>query len=255
VNGDGSADVIYYPVSTTYEPADMGDPDGDGVSGPADLADPGYTWIFKTVLNPADPAHPTTSLFFDPLSSIGDRPEVYFAATASWLPDGSLGIYWGTGGPDNRDASKPGYFFAVEDPDPTNTGEGVPIENFGENGVMVLGNGENLTWEPVIDAGTLYFVTYSPDCGTCTTGTSRIYGLRYDTAADGMDTDGDGTADAPYYQVDAPVGSIKISDQGLLFYGTSEARADGTGTIQVGTLSLVSSPAARSQTMAWGERI
>jgi fibro-slime domain-containing protein len=253
-NGDGMADVLYYPVSTTYEPPDMGDVDGDGKTGTSDVADPGYTWIYKTVLNPDDPAHPTTTMFYDPFTATGDRPEVFFSATASWMPDGTLGLYWGTGGPDIRNPSEPGYFFGVTDPNPTAAVAGRPITGFGDDGVITLSNGEALTWEPVVSGGVVYFVTYTPDCGTCTTGTSHIYGITYDTGENGIDTDGDGVADAPYYEIDAPVGSFKVSDQGLGFYGTvSSPDAVGAGSISVGTLSLVSH-SANTSALAWGEK-
>lgn len=241
VNFDGSVDVLYFPLTTTFEPTDMGDPDGDGVTGTSDVSDPGYTWMYKAILDPDDPENPTWCPFYDPKPATGDRAEVYYAATASWQDDGTLGIYWGTGGPEVRGVSDPGYIFAMKDPTPCECNGSEPISTFDGDGVLTLGAGEALTWEPIIYGGVLYFTTYTPACLQCNTGESRIYGVSYDTAGFGLDLDGDGRPDSISTTVEGPVGSIKISEQGVLFYGTSRSRVTGGEGISVGTLPLISS--------------
>jgi fibro-slime domain-containing protein len=254
VNGDEALDVIYFPVSTTYEPLDMGDVDGDGKVGTDDISDPGFTWMYKAVINPADPLNPETCVFLDPLDMTGARPEVYYSATTAWLPSGELAVYWGTGGPENRDATSNGYVFGMVDPNPTGCGEtAVPISGFGDQGVITLGAGESLTWDPTVYGGVLYFVTYVPDGPTALSGTSRIYGLEYDTGLPAIDENHDGRDVQSYVSVDGPIGSLTISEQGVMFYGLSTASVLSSGSIAVGSLSLTSVDQIQAQPLSWAE--
>ena len=240
VDSDGDVDVMYFPVTASYEPSDMGDPDGDGGSGTADVADPGYTWMYKAIINTADPEHPTWCEFYDPNDYVGLRPEVYYAATTSWHSDGALGVYWGTGTPYDRDSSDKGYFFAVKDPEPLACAAAVPIEDCGAAGAYELTAGEGLTADPVIYAGTVYFSTYIPASDRCTAGEGRIYGLSYKDCEGAIDTDGDGAGDASYITVAGYPSSVAISETGSLFYGSSNP--DTSGTAAVGNLTAMTDP-------------
>lgn len=251
VDSDGDVDVMYFPVTTTYEPTDMGDPDGDGNSGTADLADPGYTWMYKAIIDTSDPDDPTWCEFYDPQDFIAVRPEVYYAATTSWHTDGTLGVYWGTGTPYDRDSTEKGYFFAVKDPSPLSCSTPDPISDCGSYGAYELGAGEGLTGDPTVYAGTVYFSTYTPATDRCTSGEGRIYGLDFSDCDPNIDTDGDGVGDAAYLTVDGYPSSVTVSETGTLFYGTSNPGTDGAGA--VGELSSVSDPYMGTKTLGLRE--
>jgi hypothetical protein len=255
VDGDGDGDVIYFPVTSSYRPTDEG---GAGVSDPED---PGSSWIYKAILDPSNPEDLTWCPFYDPLdgtdgtNGIGSRPEVYYAATTAWLPDGSLGIYWGTGTPFDRDSSASGYFFAMYDADPTVcTSTAQPIPCNGNDGYYPLDAGEGLTADPLVYAGVVYFTTYVPDADRCELGTGRVYGLRFDDCSPGMDTDGvDGatSADSPYVEQDGYVSGVSEGD-GTLYYGSSAPTTDGSSAA-VETIRSATNPFLGTMAIAWME--
>ena len=143
-DSDGDADVIYFPVTVSYEPTSHNDPDGDGKKGLSDPADPGFTWIYKALIDTTDPDAMTWCQFYDPFEDIGVRPEVYYSVTASWQTDGSLGLYWGTGTPYSRTSTEKGYFFAMKDKSPLSCSTATPLD-CGTDGVVTLEAGEGLT--------------------------------------------------------------------------------------------------------------
>lgn len=249
-DNDGDVDVLYYPVTTSYEPSDAGDPDGDGTSGVSDIADPGHTWMYKAIIDTADPDDPTWCEFYDPNDTIGSRPEVYYAATTSWHVDGSLGVYWGTGTPYDRDSTDYGYFFAVKDETPLTCSGYSAISDCGSGGAYKLNSGEGLTGNPIVYAGTVYFSTYEPSTDRCTEGTGRIYGLAFDDCDGSVDTDGDGVGDSDYVEVDGYPSSISVGRHGV-YYGTSDR--DGADVTTVGELTTVADPFMDTNTMGFRE--
>jgi hypothetical protein len=249
-DNDGDIDVLYYPVTTSYEPSDAGDPDGDGGSGVTDISDPGHTWMYKAIIDTADPDDPTWCEFYDPLDTIGTRPEVYYSATTSWHVDGSLGVYWGTGTPYDRDSTDPGYFFAVKDESPLTCSGYTAISDCGTGGAYKLNAGEGLTGNPIVYAGTVYFSTYEPDSDRCTEGTGRIYGLAFDDCDGNVDTDGDGVGDDTAVEVDGYPSSITVGKHGV-YYGTSDR--DSSTVTTVGELSSVADPFMDTNTMGFRE--
>ncbi|MCP4791794.1 MAG: hypothetical protein GY882_00430, partial [Actinomycetia bacterium] len=240
VDSDGDADTLYFPVTTSYEPSDAGDPDGDGDSGVGDQADPGYTWMYKAVVQVDDSNSSATPSglwpayewceFIDPDDYGKERHEVYYKATTSWFSDGGLGVYWGTGSPYSRYEGQTGYFWAFKDANPAACGSSVtPI--CGSSGYYELNEGEGVTGEPLVYAGTVYFPTYDPDEDYCEGGQGRIYGLSFDECDGAIDTDADGAADADSFDVEGYPSSITISKHGTLFYGTSNPDTTGLGAI------------------------
>ncbi len=228
-DSDGDTDVLYFPATTSYEPADLKDPDGDGQIGPSDLADPGSTWMYKAIIDPGDPDRPRWCPFIDPVdygvvNAIGDpyRPEVYYAATAVWQPGGSLGLYWGSGSPYDRDSGDPGWFFGFTDPDPLSC-TSIPRGICGTSGVVQLADGEGLTGDPVAFGGVVYFPTYTPGADHCTAGQGRIWGLDYQTCGPGIDTDGDGVPDASSIDTAGYPSALVVTDQGKLMWSGSGA--------------------------------
>lgn len=250
-DSDGDVDVLYFPVTASYEPTDMSDPDGDGLTGLADISDPGFTWMYKAIISSANPDDMTWCEFYDPNDTIGVRPEVYYAATTSWHFDGSLGVYWGSGTPYDRDSTETGWFFAMKDPAPLQCGAATPIDGCGSLGAYELDAGEGLTGDPLVYAGTVYFSTYVPAADRCTSGEGRIYGLGFEDCADRMDTDGDGVGDAAFISVDGYPSSVSVSDNGTLYYGTSNP--DTSGSSAIGEISAMGDPYLGTKTLGLRE--
>jgi len=228
-DSDGDVDVLYFPVTTSYEPADLGDPDGDSNSGLADIDDPGSTWMYKAIIDTTDPDDPTWCEFIDPVDhGVVDaggydyRPEVHYGATAVWQNDGSLGIYWGSGTPYDRQGSNPGYFFGFSDPNPKSCSS-TPSTICSGTGVVTLDPGEGLTGEPIAYAGVVYFPTYVAGADTCAEGQGRVWGLTYESCAAGIDTDGDGVPDADFVDTDGYPSTLSITDQGNIVWTGSGA--------------------------------
>jgi hypothetical protein len=237
-DGDGDADVIYFPATTSYVPTDEG---GSGVG--SDVADPGHTWMYKAIIDTTDPDDPEWCEFVDPMDHVGERPEVYYAPTVSFHTDGSLGIYWGTGTPYERSyTSDIGYLFAFKDLTPTTCGTATPIDCAGNDGFYNLDGGEGLTGDPLVYNGVIYFPTYIPDSDLCETGVGRIWALAFDDCEGGMDTDGDGEADAAYIEVEGYPSNLTITEQGTLFYGVSAPDTSKSGGAAVGEITALSDP-------------
>ena len=254
VDSDGDADTVYFPVTTSYTPTDLG---GDGPSSPED---PGSTWMYKACIDTTDPDDLTWVEFYDPADDAGlsYRPEVYYAATTAWHSDGQLGIYWGTGTPYDRDSSKNGYFFAVKDSNPKSCSsfDVNPITDCGSSGVYQLDEGEGLTSDPIVYAGVVYFTTWVPDEDRCEGGTGRLYGLSFDDCSEGIDTNGDGdldSSDTDYVEHDDEyLSSVAVTEQGTIIYGTSNPTTDGSGAA-VETIEVVNDPFLGTAAMAWME--
>ena len=251
-DSDGDADVIYFPVTVSYEPKQHNDPDGDGLQGLSDPADPGFTWIYKAIIDTTDPDSMTWCQFYDPFADIAKRPEVYYAVTASWLTDGTLGLYWGTGTPYERTSTDEGYFFAMKDTSPLTCSTAEPLD-CGTDGVVTLEAGEGLTGNPVVYAGTVYFTTYVPDATDpyCTEGEGRVYGMAFDDCSDNIDSneDGDTTDDPGYISVDGYPSSVTISEQGTIFYGSSAPDTSQSGASAVGEITAAADPFMGTRTM------
>ncbi len=253
VDSDGDVDTLYFPVTTTYTPAS----EGGGAPG-NDVEDPGSTWMYKACIDTSDPGNLQWVEFYDPVDdgSLSARPEVFYSATASWLPDGHLAVYWGTGSPYERTGSDPGYFFAMKDtaPDACDGDYLQPITDCGTDGVVTLDNGEGLTGAPTVYAGVVYFPTWVPDADVCDGGVGRIYGLAYDDCQPGMDTDGNGVVDSNddsfVEEEDSYVSGISVSDHGSIFYGTSDPDATGN---TIGTITSSTDAFLGTSTLAWME--
>ena len=236
-DSDGDIDILYFPVTASYEPSDLGDPDGDGDSGVDDPAEPGSTWMYKAVIDTTDLDDPEWCEFVDPVdwgvidaNSNKYRPEVYYSATAAWHDDGSLGIYWGSGTPYDRLSANPGYFFAFKDLAALSCpAEPEPICN--TTGITEMDPGEGLTGDPIIYSSIIYFPTYVPDLDRCENGTGRIWGLDYETCGAGLDTDGDGEADSTSVDTDGYPSEVVVTDQGRILWGSSEVAESGGGVI------------------------
>lgn len=225
VNSDGDVDVLYFPVTTSYTPTDMG---GSGI---LDTADPGKTWMYKAIIDVADVDDPEWCEFYDPYADIGDRPEVYYSATTAWHGDGGLGVYWGTGSPYDRENAGDGYFFAMKDTAPLDcSSSATALSCAGNDGYYQLASGEGLTGDPVVYAGTVYFSTYEPEVDRCDGGTGRIYGLSFEDCSGTTDLDGDGVVD-DYVEVDGYPSAVAVSDNGTIYYGTSNPDPDSDAAI------------------------
>ncbi len=237
-DSDGDIDVMYFPITTTYGAS----VDGGELS---DVEDPGSTWMYKAVIDNDDVDDPTWCEFYDAYGDIGSRPAVYYAATAAWMTDGTLGVYYGTGTPYDRDSSDPGYFFAVRDSEPLTCTSGGPgshstgalIEDCGAAGVYELDDGEGLTGDPLVYAGTVFFSTYVPDDDRCEIGEGRLYGIDYEDCSPALDTNGDGVVDDdddPYTEVDGYPSAPVVSESGHIYVGGSNSTGEsGDSGVQV----------------------
>ncbi len=245
---DGDVDVGYFPMTTSYRPAD------EGGGGKSDVQDPGSSWIFKVLFNATDPDDLTWCEFYDPQPELGARPEVFYAATTAWMTDGSLGVYWGTGTPFDRSGTQNGYFFAMKDPSPTSCTPAEPMTCDGNPGYYQLPNsGESLTSSPIVYAGVVYFTTYAPNADQCQIGEGRLYGLYYDDCSGGIDDDGDGVGDeASTDPVEGFLSQPTVTEMGTVMYGSATPTTDGSENI-VETISAVGSTMLGTRTMAWME--
>lgn len=264
IDGDGDGDVMYFPVTTAYTPTDLLNEDGSPGTGPGDPTVPGASWMYKALIDPLAAAGVddlTWCQWYDPESGtdgtngVGERPEVYYAATTSWLSDGSLGVYWGSGTPFDRDGTATGYFFTMYDADPTScTSTAQPITCNGAPGYMSLESGEGLTSEPLVYAGVVYFTTYTPDVDRCNAGTGRVYGVRFDDCSPGMDTNGDGTVDTTDSAAISTTGytSGVTVGNGTIYYGTATPNPDGSEAV-VDTITATNAIFMNTATVAWME--
>jgi Neisseria PilC beta-propeller domain len=257
VDQDGDVDVGYFPVSTSYRPTD------EGGGGKSDVQDPGSSWMYKVVLNSADPDDVEWCEFYDPLDGTDGsngipgnrRPEVFYAATTSWMDDGALAVYWGTGTPFDRSGTDAGFFFAMRDEDPTDcSSKATPITCDGNAGYFPLPNsGEALTSSPIVYAGVVYFTTYTPNGDQCVNGDGRLYGLYYDDCSGGIDDDGDGTGDS--FSTDPVSGYLSqptVTKMGTVIYGSATPATDGSSAV-VETVNAVGTDVLGTRTMAWME--
>ncbi|MFH1467277.1 MAG: hypothetical protein ABIO70_23035 [Pseudomonadota bacterium] len=268
-DNDGDADVVYFPVTTTYgslydspTPRPYYTPE-DQIPD-VDYKDPGDTWIWKARIDIGDGTAGLdvdidwcSSAFFDMDSVLGTlpgvtrtRPPVYYAITTSWMRDGTLGLYWGTGSPYERYTGDNGYFFAVKDETPLLCSEATGITCDGLPGYMELDAGEGLTADPIVWSGVVFFSTYTPNStDRCSAGQGRVYGLWYEDCSPAVDWDGDGTEESST-EVDGYPSQVAISDEGTIFIGTSDYDQYDQGIMQV---SLSSDPLMLTQTMSWME--
>ncbi|MEC8276649.1 MAG: hypothetical protein VXZ96_05125 [Myxococcota bacterium] len=254
VDSDGDIDTLYFPITTAYKPTSEG---GLGLNS---ITDPGSSWMYKACVSTTSPGTFTWAEFYDPVDTgnLLYRPEVYYSATTAWHSDGSLGVYWGSGSPYDRDSARRGYFFAMKDSAPLScTNFAVsPVSNCGTNGLYALRPGEGLTAEPVAYAGVVYFPTWTPASDRCSGGTGRLYGLRFDDCSPGLDTDGDGDADssdsAAISTGSAYPSGITVTDAGTILYGTSAVATDGSSSA-VGTVSSATNPFLGTHSIAWME--
>ena len=254
VDGDGDGDVVYFPVTTAYRPTD------EGGLGPPDAESPGASWIYKAIINTRDPDDLTWCEFYDPYTGtdgtngVAARPEVFYAATTSWLRDGGLGVYWGSGTPFDRTTGTKGYFFAMKDAEPLNcASRAEPISCNGNDGYYPLDSGEGLTADPTVYAGVVYFSTYKSNPDRCEMGTGRVYGIRFDDCSPGLDTDGDGeanSADTPYIEQDGYVSGVTVTAYGTVLYGAANPNPDES---VVETLRVATDPFMGTATVAWME--
>lgn len=253
VDSDGDADTVYFPVTASYTPTD------EGGSGPGDTQDPGATWMYKACIPGRNPDNLRWIEFYDPVDdsdgAIAKRPEVYYAATTAWLADGSLGVYWGTGSPYDRDFADPGYLFAVQDADPGSCTSDTmtPISSCGANGVVELDSGEGLTGSPTVYAGVLYFSTWAPASDVCDGGEGRVYALGYDDCAAAIDlNEDDAVTEADMYTtVDGYPSSVTVTDMGTVMVGTATPDMDSGDPITV--IKTTDNLLYVSQTLAWME--
>ena len=83
-----------------------------------------------------------------------------------------------------------------------------------------------------------------------------MYGLQFDDCNAGLDTNGDGTADASDNPSISTTGSyisgITVTDAGTILYGSSGVTTDGTSGA-VGTLDNATNPFLGTATVGWME--
>ena len=89
----------------------------------------------------------------------------------------------------------------------------------------------------------------------CTRGTGRIYGLAFDDCSDSIDTDGDGVAanDPAYLEVDGYPSAVSVSEQGTIFYGTSNPDTTQSGANAIGEITAQGDPFMGTRTMGLRE--
>jgi hypothetical protein len=263
VDGDGDGDVVYFPVTSAYRPR------SEGGAGSSDVEVPGSSWMYKAIIDTTNPSQLQWCPWYDPVAGTNGangipgtiRPEVYYAATTAWLPDGRLGVYWGSGTPFDREVTNRGYFFAMYDQVPLDcTSTAQPIACLAEDnstqqdGYYELNVSEGLTADPVVYAGVVYFTTYEPDANRCESGTGRVYGLRYDDCSPGLDTDNDGDADnsdSRTVDYDNYVSGI-YPGEGTVYFGSANPTTDGSSAA-LETIAAVTDPFLGTATIAWME--
>ena len=109
-----------------------------------------------------------------------------------------------------------------------------------------MDEGEGLTGNPIAYQGVVYFPTYTPNEDRCENGLGKIRGMSYNTCEGGIDSDGDGEADAEYVETDGYPSSITITDQGEVIWGSSSLDDAGNG---ISTMSVIADPFRGTRTM------
>ena len=260
VDSDGDADVAYFPVTLAYDP-DYGPGSTSGT--------PNQSYIYKALIDQTDPDDLEWCEFYDPVVgaeptsttdtgtvstgsavAYGSRPEIYYSITTSWMTNGHLGVYWGSGSPfeSNTDSAR-GVFFFMKDTDPSTCTTAKALTcGTEEGGFYQLESGERLTSDPLVYGGNVYFATYTPNADVCTQGEGRVYGLNYEDCGPGLDTTGDGaatTADDDYIAATGFVSNVAVGSNGKLYYaaGTDLLVIDSVtdafaGTAMVGWMEM-----------------
>jgi hypothetical protein len=255
-DGDGDADVAYFPVSVAYDP--------DEVLGPLGTGAGGSTWIYKAIFNEDSPSDLTWCEFYDPEDgapsstggstvAFGSRPEVYYSITAAWLgSSGQLGVYWGTGTPYTaNDTSEAGAMFFMVDNDPEDCASTAESLTCGteDGGFYAFRAGERLTSDPIVFAKVLYFATYTPDADACEVGTGRLYGLDYQDCGQGLDTNADGTIDTnddDNIEAEGYLSNVAIGDNGKIYYSSAT-------DVDIQIIDAVQDPFKGTATVGWME--
>lgn len=102
----------------------------------------------------------------------------------------------------------------------------------------------------------VYFSTWTPEDDLCDGGFGRLYGLDYEDCSQGLDTNGDGVADASddsyIEEEDAYISGVAVTEQGTLLYGTSNVVTDGSVS-PVGTIQSATDPFLGTNTIGWME--
>ncbi|MFT4978292.1 MAG: hypothetical protein ACI8S6_004200 [Myxococcota bacterium] len=166
-----------------------------------------------------DPDSPTWCALFDDSAAAGQDVSVAFSPTTSWMTDGSLAIFWGSGGPMTGRTDAGGMLFGIRDPAPWGCVTPTPL--CGEAGVLPLSAGARLTDSPLIYNGTVYFTSWSTTAKGCGSGSGRIYGLSYSTCAGTLTDPVTGEVGQEHVSVASYPSTITFSDHGRLLYAAS----------------------------------
>jgi len=251
IDGDLRAEGGY--ISGTPALVDLdadGDVDAAYVTVTDSSGDSPASHLYKLLLNKTEPASPTWCDMGEVLGGDDLPAEVHYAVTASWMQDGTLGLYLGTGSPFDGASQREGAFVAVVDVYPWSCATTAPI--CGEDGRLPLDAGERLTTDPVVFDGVTYFSTWVADPSGCGRGEGRIYALEYDSCLPAMDEDGDGYT-TPFLVVDEYPSSLVVSDQGTIFYATAMPDLSYEGASAVGELRNALDPFNRVSTLTLRE--
>jgi len=194
LDDDGTVDIAYVHVT--------------------DLSSPEPSSVLYKLRFGDDPADPEWCQMYDATATAGITAEVTFSPTASWMLDGTLALFWGTGGAMTGRSDETGTLFGIRDIDPWGCAEPRPI--CGTDGAKPMSAGARLTDKPVIYNGTVYFASWSTDPAGCGAGSGRIYGLRYDTCAGALTDPDSGLIKQDFVQVSTYPSALTFSDQGRL---------------------------------------
>ncbi|MCB9765197.1 MAG: hypothetical protein H6739_35815 [Alphaproteobacteria bacterium] len=229
VDADGDADIAY--VVTHNHP--------DGTSA-----------LYKLLIDAQDLSLSTWCPMVDTADLGGVTEETGFGVTATWMGDGSLGLFWGTGSRFEVPDSDAGAFFGFRDTNPLGCATPVPL--CGDDGVFDLDPEEGLTDRPRVYAGVVLFPTWTPaeDDGGCGQGEGRLYGLDFSTCQGVLPPDDLNASPRTFLTVDGYPHKMEITTQGAVYVSTT-----GPTTVISDTLREVIAPGGEMRTKAMGYRM
>lgn len=208
--------------------------------------------VYKVRINGGDPSTGITmrEFFRGRHSTAGNNPDLraFTKIIASADIDNRLNLVFGTGNIDDPSASsETNYLFKFRDLDPKqapvawtptlNTDRqadacsAVPssltLANPANEGSFRLAPGEKILFNPTLVGGSVMFTSYEPEPNPCLIGSGALYGIRHDTCANGIDSDGDGTTDTDKVDLGTEIpGEVAVSYGKGNIYVTNTTQKD-----------------------------
>lgn len=227
--------------------------------------------VYKVRFNGGDPASMTMEKFFDGRhTTAASNPNIrsFTKVVATAAKDNKIDLFFATGNID--DVAQPGeqnYLFKIRDLEPlvmtpwtaglntdrqTNSCTAPPADLTAvTDGTLRLANGEKVLFNPTLLGGTVFFTSYRPNNNPCLDGQGYLYGVRYDTCDEGVDTNDDNTPD----EEKVPLGPGLPSEPTSNYAENDVYVANSDNTIYEGSGKPPQATVLRLMKLWWREKI